>query len=313
MRFCLYLLILLLGSSCSIIRNNKNQQVVSNYSGSNFFIESAYTSFYNDSLRISIDLYAEFLPSSNSNVIAKSVFNTNKKLINKSFGLNISPENFVFQIHGRHRDVSTSLYYIPDNKNLQDSVIYLQHKDRHYALHSIIGERGSYLQLLSVHNSHFEGLFTDEIFRDECSSIMSKFCYKNYYKAAKWHNDGMSIYLYDSDYLKNPLNQSVFADTTNITFPRQKIIGIANNRSDYSVYFKLIGPVEDLVNNQVIYINIYSRDNLIINGMEASPILTERVLSPNFFMKLKVNHNDYILTLSNDSGDIYALLGLHIW
>lgn len=68
-KFSQFLFILLLASGCSVIRSDKSQ-VISNYSSSNFFIESAYTSFYNDSLRISVDLYAEFIPSSNNNAIA---------------------------------------------------------------------------------------------------------------------------------------------------------------------------------------------------------------------------------------------------
>lgn len=311
-KFSLFLFILLLASGCSVIRSDKSQ-VISDYSSSNFFIESAYTSFYNDSLRISVDLYAEFIPSSNNNAIARAVFKTNKKLINKNLGLKISPENFVFQVASKHRDLITSLYLLPVDSNIEDTVTYFQHKTRQYALFSIKGKRSSYIQVFSVPSSNFGRLFTEEIFRDECSSNMKKFCYNNYYKAAKWHNRGMSINLYDSEYLENPCDKQVFADTTNFTFPKEKIIGIADNRSNYSVQFKLSNGVANLLENNTVYVNIYDRDSLIIHGISCSPIMTQKVLSPSFNLKIDVSDNDYVMTLTNEKGHIFALLGLFIW
>ena len=298
--------------SCSILRVNKDH-IASHYSKSNFFIESAYTSFYNDNLRVSTDLYAEFAPSSECNMIERNLFNTNARLINKYFGVKILTDHFVYQMHSKQRDLVTSFYFIPGYKNLQDSVIYLQYKNRYHALYNFNVEKGSYFQLFSIHDSLLDKRYSREIFRDECSSIMSKFCYKNYYKAAKWHNDGMSIYLYGSDFLENPGSTKMFEDTLNITFPKQKIIGIANNRGDYSVFFKLLGPIANLVKNQAVYLNVYNRQSLILKGMEASPIYTERVISPSFFKKLNVNYDDYIFTLSNDREGIYVLFGLYIW
>ena len=121
--------------SCSILRVNKDH-IASHYSKSNFFIESAYTSFYNDNLRVSTDLYAEFAPSSECNMIERNLFNANARLINKFFGVKILTDHFVYQMHSKQRDLVTSFYFIPGYKNLQDSVIYLQYKNRYHALYN---------------------------------------------------------------------------------------------------------------------------------------------------------------------------------
>lgn len=106
----------------------------------------------------------------------------------------------------------------------------------------------------------------------------------------------------------------MLSDTTLINTNNHKIISISSNRESTTVNFQLSQIIGNMIDSgKVIVCKIYNKKNLLSNPLKTVPKLHTELKTNLFKLEVDISYNDYILTISDDSGNLLEAICLNIW
>jgi len=319
-----YIVVLLVAGSimsCSVLRQN-DTYIESPYIQSSYLIDGAYTSFYNDSLKISEDLYAVYMPDYKGYSILFSDFKRDKRLIKKALGIKASSDNFVFQLRSKAGDLTTTLYYI-SGKNIKNNVIKdYSHKKMLYNIYSFNVRDDQIVQIFRVKEEYKKNQRNYSYYQRECDAIVQRLCYGDYYKKAYWNGSKIMIDLSESRYSeKNNSIEDVLSDTLFIKDKSNKLVSIPSNRKNLVVDFRLSDKAEALINSEnkpskgdnSLQYSVYNKKVLAREGKSSEPLICKEITDGTFSLMLEKSYDDYLLLVHDRKGNVLEALFLNIW
>lgn len=309
----LLVLFILVLCNCSVVKE-RGACIESLYQNENHIIEGAYTCFYNSDLKISEDLYAVYNPYSKNNVLPVNQFRTDQKIIGKCLGVELNPDNFVFQLQGKHGNMATHFYFLPQSKFAPKTIKEYKYKREFHNIYSLPTMNGQIIQLFSL-NKKGRGSHKDYMnYLQECDAIIQKLCYGDYYKVSYPDSSEILIDLSNSRFSEKKLSLEMLSDTTLINTNSHKIISISPNREYTPVNFQLSQMIGNMIDSgKVIVCKIYNKESLLSNPLKAVPKLHKELKTNLFKLEVDISYNDYILTISDDSSNLFEVICLNIW
>lgn len=319
---CIFVLLVVISTvSCSIIRQN-DIKIESPYIQTSYLIDGAYTSFYNDSLKISEDLYAIYNPDYRGYSILSGEFKVDRKLIKKALGIKLSPHDFVLQLKSKAGDLSTSLYYI-SGKSIQNKVLKdYSHKKMLFNIYSFSVRDDQIIQIFRVKEDYKKNERNYSYYLKECDAIVQRLCYGDYYKKAFWNGSKIMIDLSESRYFEKKKNiEDVLSDTLFIKDKSNKLVSIPSNRKNLVIDFRLSEKAKALINSEnkltegdsFLQFSVYNKKVLASNGKNSAPLMFKEIKEGTFSLTLEKSYDDYLLLVHDNQQNVYEALFLNIW
>lgn len=315
------LLVVTSAVSCSILRQN-DSKIESPYIKNSYLIDGAYTSFYNDSLKISEDLYAVYNPDYRGYSILSGEFRNDRNIIKKSLGIKLSPEDFVLQLKSKAGDLTTSLYYISgmsiDNKVLKE----FNHKKMVSNIYSFSVRGDQIIQIFKVKEDYKTNKRNYSYYLKECDAIVQRLCYGDYYKKAYWNGSKIMIDLSASRYSeKRQSIEDVLSDTLFIKDKSNKLVSISSNRKNLFIDFRLSEKAKTIINSEDkltesdngLQLSVYNKKGLTRNGKNSVPLMSKEIKEITFSLMLEKSYDDYLLLVHDKQQNVIEALFLNIW
>lgn len=319
---CIIILLVVASTlSCSILRQN-DTKIESPYIQTSYLIDGAYTSFYNDSLKISEDLYAIYNPDYRGYSILSGEFKVDRKLIKKALGIKLSPDDFVLQLKSKAGDLTTSLYYI-SGKSIQNKVLKdYSHKKMLFNIYSFSVRDDQIIQIFRVKEDYKKNERNYSYYLKECDAIVQRLCYGDYYKKAFWNGSKIMIDLSESRYFEKKKNiEDVLSDTLFIKDKSNKLVSIPSNRKNLVIDFRLSEKAKALINSEnkltegdnCLQFSVYNKKVLASNGKNSAPLMFKEIKDGTFSLTLEKSYDDYLLLVHDKQQNVYEALFLNIW
>ena len=315
------LLVVASTASCSILRQN-DSKIESPYIQTSYLIDGAYTSFYNDSLKISEDLYAIYNPDYRGYSILSGEFRGDRNIIKKTLGIKLSPDDFVLQLKSKAGDLTTSLYYISgksiQNKALKD----FSHKKMLFNIYTFSVRGDQIIQIFKVKEDYKNNKRNYSYYLRECDAIVQRLCYGDYYKKAYWNGSKIMIDLSESRYSENKQSiEDVLSDTLFIKDKSNKLVSIPSNRKNLVIDFRLSEKAKALINSENkltesdngLQFSLYNKKVLTRNGKNSAPLMSKEIKEGTFSLTLEKSYDDYLLLVHDKQQNVYEALFINIW
>ncbi len=314
------LLSALITAGCSVQRITG--RITSGYAGSNSMIEGTYTHFFNDSLKISEDLYSGFEPGSKAYSISGPDFSRESRIIEKKLGVLPGKGDFVFRLTSGalYKDkhaLATTMYYLK-GRNAGDRLIQSYRKGgRIYRIYSLANGDDGIIQVFSASKRLRKNRDLYENFNKEGDATIRMLCYGNYYKISYWDLSKIAIDLTSSDFHTRNIKKEMLSDPWILQTQSKKIISIPDNRESVSITFRLSGHAADAVTGKIpgheAFVAVYSRSELMKDPLAATPVIRIKPASGRFILNIDISFNDYVLLVEDNSSNIHEAFCLNIW
>ncbi|MFA7204276.1 MAG: hypothetical protein WC188_11290 [Candidatus Caldatribacteriota bacterium] len=274
----------------------------------------AYSSYYNDSIGISEDLYGAYVNKNDIVTIDNNVFKSNKRIVKNKLDIILSPKHFLFHINSRFEDATTQLFYVPNiqlpNKIIKD----YKFRKRYYNIFSIFDGRGQLFQIFSIPEDYKNREQLYSSYYKECNAIIARLCYGNYYKISYWNDSKLTIDLSKSIFYQGNINLSDLFDRNDLLDnSTRKIVAIPSNRSKVLVSFKFSDFINEKYKKQDLFVTIYYRDDLIQKREEAVPLLSQRLETAHLTSSFDISESDYSLMVLDNKNNLLELVFFSIW
>ena len=310
----LFLLIIILASSCAITRDGE-RRIKSKYHRSTTVIAEAYTSFYNEKLNISEDLYAIYSQVSDScHKIDRSDFYLHKGLVQKLLKIELKKSNFLFEIRSADStNITTQIYYIPKLYKNSTPIKGHIYNDRYYNIYCLSNNRGTIVQLFSIKDSKRDISYNQD-YNNECDAIIQKLCYKDYYKRAYVGGNKIAIDYSNSSDKDMPIIGNLSKGIKLDTLDGNRVVAITPARRDeLTIDIKFPDKVKSLIReNRELNLYIYFADDVRANKFD-NCIIKKRLYSNTTSLVLNSSYDDYLLIIADENENVYDALNLGIW
>lgn len=295
--------------SCSV-----NRIITSNYKPNSTFISGAYTSYYNDSIGISEDLYAAYKTDIESFTIDNNIYNNDRAVVKDQLNILLSPKHLLFHVNSRLEDATTQLFYVPGIQLPDKAIKDYKFRKRYYNIYSIYEGGGQLVQVFSIPEDLRKKEKVYSRFSKECDAIIAKLCYGDYYKISYWNDSKLTIDLSQSLFYKRQVSLiDLFDKNDLLDISSRTLVAIPSNRTKVTVTFKFSDLINKKYKKQDLYITVYDREDFIQKGQEATSLLNHKLKTKPFTSSFEISYSNYILMVMDKNNNILELVLFSIW